>query len=68
MPVVSSDPSEMVSVLYNFIRVDIESFLSDTKHVEVIISMCKTVRCASCMYACSVMCACVHVPVCHWTY
>ena len=34
----------MVSVLYNFVKVDVEMFLSDTKHVEMIISMCKTVR------------------------
>eukprot|EP00731_Ephydatia_muelleri_P006493 Em0003g741a len=35
--------TDMVSVLYNFVKVDVETFLSDTKHIEMIISMCKTV-------------------------
>ena len=35
--------SEMMSVLYNFVKVDTEAFLSNPKHIEIIISMCKTV-------------------------
>ena len=35
--------ADMMAVLYNFVKVDTETFLSDSKHVEVIISMCKAV-------------------------
>ena len=48
--------TDMVSVLYNFVKVDVETFLSDTKHVEIIMSMCKTVclhddkRCSCSLY------------------
>jgi len=35
--------TEMMSVLYNFVRVDTDTFLSNTKHIEIIISMCKSI-------------------------
>ncbi len=35
--------TDMVPVLYNFVKVDTETFLSDPKHVDVIITMCKSV-------------------------
>ena len=45
IPITNTLPifSEMMSVLYNFVKVDTEVFLSNPKHIEVIISMCKTV-------------------------
>ena len=33
----------MMSVLYNFVRVDVDAFLADPKHVEILITMCKSV-------------------------
>ena len=33
-----------MSVLYNFVKVDIDAFLSNPKHLEILVSMCKSVR------------------------
>ena len=33
----------MMSVVFNYIRVDNEGFLSNPKHVEIVIAMAKTV-------------------------
>ena len=38
---------EMMSVVYNYIRVDNDTFLSNPKHVEIVISMAKTVSITS---------------------
>ncbi len=35
--------ADMMPVLYNYVKVDIETFLSNPKHVEVVITMCKSV-------------------------
>jgi hypothetical protein len=40
--------SEMMSVLYNLVRVDTDTFLSDPKHLEIIVSMCKTILTSEC--------------------
>ncbi|XP_019855725.1 PREDICTED: importin-7-like [Amphimedon queenslandica] len=35
--------SEMMGVIYNFIRVDPDNFISNQRHIEIVISMAKTV-------------------------
>ena len=40
---VPSCSSEMMSVLYNFVKVDTDTFLSIPKYIEIVISMCKAV-------------------------
>ena len=35
--------TDMMGVLYNFVKVDTETFLTNLKHVEVVITMCKSV-------------------------
>jgi hypothetical protein len=40
--------SEMMSVLYNFVKVDIDAFLSNPKHLEILVSMCKSVLTSDC--------------------
>ena len=35
--------TDMMAVLYNFVKVDTEMFLSNVKHVEIVITMCKSV-------------------------
>ena len=42
-PLSLSPSLEMMSVVYNYIRVDNDTFLSNPKHVEIVISMAKTV-------------------------
>ena len=37
------DGSEMMSVLYNFVKADTNAFLSNPKHIEIILAMCKQV-------------------------
>jgi importin-8 len=39
--------AEMMDVVYNFIRIDTQTFLSNPKHIEIVISMSKTVRCSA---------------------
>ena len=34
---------EMMSVLYNFVKADTNAFLSNPKHIEIILAMCKQV-------------------------
>ena len=36
--------TEMMTVMYNYIRVDTTNFLSNTSYVEVVIEMAKAVR------------------------
>ena len=33
----------MMSVLYNFVKADTNAFLSNPKHIEIILAMCKQV-------------------------
>jgi hypothetical protein len=52
--------SEMMDVVYNFIRIDTQTFLSNPKHIEIVISMSKTVLSADSgeepqVYACKLL-------------
>ena len=38
----------MMSVLYNFVKVDNDAFLSDPRYLQMVISMCKTVSVVDC--------------------
>ena len=42
----------MMSVLYNFVKVDTDTFLSIPKYIEIVISMCKAVS-SFCLSFCS---------------
>lgn len=35
---------EMMAVVYNFIRIDTDTFLTNAKHIEITIAMSKSVR------------------------
>ena len=43
-----SQSTDMMSVLYNFVKVDNDTFLSDPKHLEMVATMCKTVSTDTC--------------------
>lgn len=42
--------SDMMPLLHNYVTVDTDTLLSDTKYLEIIYSMCKKVRCCSLFY------------------
>ncbi|CAI8028552.1 Importin-7 [Geodia barretti] len=40
--------SEMMGVIYNYVRVDTDVFLSNPKHLEIVVTMCKKVLTTGC--------------------
>ena len=43
LPVLFPPAAEIMSILYNFVKVDTPTFLSNPSNVEVMVSMCRTI-------------------------
>ena len=43
--------TEMMSVIFNYIRVDNDAFVSNPSHVEIVIAMAKSVSSPLCQYS-----------------